>query len=78
MGIPIGKLALYTACAGINPSECLPVHIDVGTENKNLIIDPYYMGLRQPRVRGKPFEDLIAEFFTACQDAYTRNVLIQV
>ena len=78
MGIPVGKLALYTACAGINPKECLPVHIDVGTNNQNLIDDPYYMGLKQPRVRGEAYVSLIDEFFVACQDAYTRNVLIQV
>ena len=78
MGIPIGKLALYTACAGIDPLQCLPVQIDVGTENRNLIEDPYYMGLKQPRVRGEAYESLIEEFFSACQDAYSRNVLIQV
>jgi malic enzyme len=78
MGIPIGKLALYTACAGIDPAFCLPVHIDVGTENEGLLNDPYYMGLRQRRVRGAEYDDLIKEFFEACQDAYGRNVLIQV
>jgi hypothetical protein len=78
MGIPIGKLALYTACAGIDPAQCLPVHIDVGTENAALISDPAYMGLRQPRDRGAVYNELIQEFFDACQDKYGRNVLIQV
>lgn len=78
MGIPIGKLALYTACAGIDPAFCLPVHIDVGTETESIRNDPTYMGLRQPRVRGQEYEELIQEFFDACQDAYGRNVLIQV
>jgi malate dehydrogenase (oxaloacetate-decarboxylating)(NADP+) len=54
------------------------VHIDVGTETKSLIDDPAYMGLRQPRVRGQAYDDLLKEFFDACQDAYGRNVLIQV
>lgn len=77
MGIPIGKLALYTTCAGIDPSQCLPVHIDVGTENQKLLDDPSYMGLRQKRVRGAEYNELIDEFFTACHDAYGRNVLMQ-
>jgi len=77
MGIPIGKLALYTACAGINPAQCLPVHIDVGTNTKAYHTDPTYMGLRRERERGLPFDDLIKEFFDACQDAYGKNVLLQ-
>jgi len=77
MGIPIGKLALYTACAGINPKKCLPVHIDVGTNNNELINDPMYMGLKHKRIRGKEYDDLIKEFIDACQDKYGREVLIQ-
>lgn len=77
MGIPIGKLALYTACAGINPAQCLPVHIDVGTNRKELQTDPSYMGLRQDRDRSPAYDELIREFFAACQDAYGRNVLMQ-
>jgi malate dehydrogenase (oxaloacetate-decarboxylating)(NADP+) len=77
MGIPIGKLALYTACAGIHPSECLPVHIDVGIDREELRNDPTYMGLRQARVRGQEYDELIAEFIDACQDAYGRQVLLQ-
>ena len=77
MGIPIGKLALYTACAGINPAHCLPVHLDVGTNTQSILDDPYYMGLKQPRERGPAYDELVAEFFAACQDKYGRNVLIQ-
>ena len=77
MGIPIGKLALYTACAGIHPSKVLPVHIDVGTNNQSLLDDPYYLGLRQRRERGSSYDALIKEFFEAVQDKFGRNVLIQ-
>lgn len=77
MGIPIGKLALYVACAGIHPSQCLPVHLDVGTNNEALLADPTYMGMRQKRDRSPAFDQLVAEFFTACQDTYGKDVLIQ-
>ena len=77
MGIPIGKLALYTACAGIHPSKCLPVHIDVGTNNDTLLTDPTYMGLKHRRMRGDKFYSLMEEFIGACQSYYGRNILIQ-
>ncbi len=73
MGIPIGKLALYTACAGIHPLQCLPVHIDVGTNTKSLHADPSYQGLKRDRERGPLFNELIQEFFDACQDAYGKH-----
>jgi len=77
MGIPIGKLALYVACAGINPSQVLPVTIDVGTNRMELHDDPTYMGLKQVRDRSDKYDALIKEFFDACQDKYGKDVLIQ-
>ena len=59
MGIPVGKLALYSACAGINPKYLLPVVIDVGTNRKELIEDEFYIGLKQERVRGDDYDALI-------------------
>ncbi|XP_003974895.1 NAD-dependent malic enzyme, mitochondrial [Takifugu rubripes] len=77
MGIPVGKLCLYTACAGIRPDKCLPVVIDVGTDNETLLRDPFYMGLYQNRDRSQAYDDLIDEFMEAVVDKYGQNTLIQ-
>ncbi|MFK7957779.1 MAG: NAD-dependent malic enzyme [Lysobacterales bacterium] len=76
MGIPIGKLSLYVACAGIQPSQCLPVMIDVGTNNHTVRENDMYLGLQQDRVRGEAYDDLIDEFVQATQKVFP-GVLIQ-
>ncbi len=70
MGIPIGKLQLYTACAAVPPRHLLPLHIDVGTTNQALINDPLYLGLRQPRVSAGELDQLVEEFVTAVQEVF--------
>ncbi len=76
MGIPVGKLALYSTCAGIHPSSGLAVTLDVGTENETLLNDPLYIGTKQRRLRGKAYDDLVDEFVLAVQEVFP-HALIQ-
>ncbi len=75
MGIPIGKLALYTACAGIAPEHCMPIMLDVGTKTQELIDDPLYLGTRMPRLKGQAYDELLHELITALFDKWPHMLL---
>ncbi len=75
MGIPVGKLALYTACAGVDPRRTLPVTLDVGTNTERYLNDPLYLGHRHPRVTGQAYDDFIEEFFQAVHKKWPKCVV---
>lgn len=75
MGIPVGKLSLYTACAGIDPATTLPVMLDVGTNNEAMRDNPFYIGLPQSRLRGEAYDALVDEFMTAVAHRFPQAVV---
>ena len=76
MGIPIGKMALYTALAGIPPEHCLPILLDVGTDNETLLNDPIYIGWEHKRVRGQEYDDFVEAFVSAVERRWP-HILLQ-
>ncbi|ABQ92058.1 NAD-dependent malic enzyme [Roseiflexus sp. RS-1] len=75
IGIPIGKLTLYSLCAGIHPATTLPIVLDVGTNNPALLNDPLYLGWRHERVRGREYDDFIEQFVTAVEKVFPHALL---
>ena len=75
MGIPIGKLSLYTACAGLHPATTLPDLLDVGTDNKERLGDPLYVGWRHERVRGAEYDDFVESFVDAVRERWPHVLL---
>jgi malate dehydrogenase (oxaloacetate-decarboxylating)(NADP+) len=75
MGIPVGKLSIYTACAGIHPAKVLPMMLDVGTENEACLRDPLYLGLRQHRARDREYDEFLDEFLSAVHDVMPRALV---
>src|SRR5260370_18376475 len=72
MGLPLGTLALYTACAGVPPQYCLPIVLDVGTNNQALLDDDLYLGIRHERLRGADYLAFVDEFVEAVQQLYPK------
>jgi len=75
MGIPIGKLCLYTLCAGVSPHNTIPITLDVGTDNEERLNDPLYLGLRHKRIRGDEYQEFIDRFVAAFQKVFPKAIL---